>query len=56
MREAAREAVLSMDLTAEEVFDITRKAFREGLVRLSGDDDSSERRRGECSKSSLFTH
>lgn len=42
VREAAREAVLSMDLSAEEAFDIAKKAFYGGLVELGEGAGSNE--------------
>jgi len=45
VREAAREAVLSMDLSAEEAFDIAKKAFYGGLVGLGEGAGSNEQGR-----------
>ena len=38
----AREAVLKMDLSAKEAYDLCKRSFEEGWVRVGDDTDSSE--------------
>ena len=42
VRDLAREAVLKMDLSAKEAYDLCKRSFEEGWVRVGDDTDSSE--------------
>lgn len=49
VRDEAREAVLSMDLAAEDAFDLCKKTMKDGWVRLSGDRGALEGEQWELS-------
>lgn len=42
VRDLAREAVLKMDLSAKEAYDLCKRSFEEGWVKVGDDTSSSE--------------